>query len=186
MKRILNCCLVVIITFFLACSKEKFDLAQVLEKDCSHIIVEILHPDKDGKYANPDVNNPTTVFFLNDRYTRADVSKLVLDNQRKLHTSVVSSTFVSSWVYMYDQKKSMILLFFLDDSITAELIDVLKKASVLPVGESHLGDRGIVFPSTVAVPREYPVALGYKVIESEFIKMMRHKSGGRGRSESAD
>jgi hypothetical protein len=171
---LLRCLFVLLLALFISCQKkeEEHVLDHSLSKNCSQLMFEIVDL---SNFHSPSI--PTIVYVIKDANTRTSVIEILLRNQQKLHEVMNTACVPAAEVIVYDKNKRMALVFYLENSVKREIIDILNKAQVSPIGKSTYGDRGVALPRSIAVPRKYSlVAFGYEITETEFAKIIQHKS----------
>jgi len=154
--------------------EEELILDHSLSQNCSQLIFEIADLNT-GFHIR---NNPTFVYVIKDENTRTNVIEILLKNQQKLHEVRITSCIPAAEILAYDEKKKKVLIFSLDYSLTSEIIEILNKAHVNPVGKSTNGGYGVdlSYHRRVAVPSKYfMVAHGVEMTEAEFAKIIQHK-----------
>jgi len=174
----LRCLAVLLMALFISCQKEKEEelvLDPSLRNNRSPLIFEIADLNT-GFHVR---SNPTFVYRIKDENVRTNVMEILLNNQEKLHSVIIRSCIPAAEILAYDEKKKRVLIFWLDRSVTTEIIETLNKAHVNPAGKSTNGGYGVDLSShrRAAVPsKRFMVAHGVEMTEAEFAKIIQHKS----------
>ena len=169
-----RCLFILFLVLFISCQKkeEEHALDHSLSKNCSQLMFEIVDL---SNFHSPSI--PTIVYVIKDENTRRNVIEILLNNQQKLHEVIITSCVPAAEVIAYDKNKRMALIFWLENSVKREIVDILNKAQVSPIGKSTYEHHGVALPKYIAVPSKYfMVAHGYEMTEAEFAKIIQYKS----------